>query len=437
MEKESLKLSSNLNQKRKRIRAFLALVCFLTIFLSGGSIYYRILPHKFLKNGLRVIASHLAGIWHLEDIKTSQILQKEYWIGSKSLVGTSYTDSWENAKKTIPGFSVVGWFPAEHKVKDIPFIYEKINASQLKKLRDRYDFLGIVEGAGNEYEAMLRLGGWIGTQWDHGLDKVPGGNNLFSVSDVIEAGRNGSKFWCEIAAKATVQAATAMGWPARLVSASRDGYNYDHATTELWSNQFNKWFVIDTDFNFVFESGGIPLSAFELTHEGPELQKSGRLHIRRIAPPKPSINSVDLIPYFRYIHIDLRNDWYSRRLSRGSPAGGDLATWWSARPDLGPLLTAKIEIEDKKQFNWSMNTTFIHLEGIKPASEKYRISVALTGYSPYFRAFLVALDNRPWQPVKKYAHSFLITKGTHTLHARMITKAGDQGPESWVTFQIP
>lgn len=426
-----------MNVKKKTFRAFLVLLCFVLILLLGGSLYYRILPHQLAKEGLRIIAVNLVAIWHKEDIQAANSLQKDYWIGPKNYVQTSSLESWEKAKNTISGFTIIGSSQTGQKVNDIPFVYEKMNAPQLIELLNRYHLDKVIEGASSEYDAMLRLGKWLGTRFDHGMDKVPGGNDAFRVADVLDAGKNGSKFWCEIAAKVSVQAASAMGWPARLVSTSQDGYEYQHAVAEIWSNQFNKWFVMDADFNFVFESDGIPLSAFELTHQGPELQKAGRLHVRRIAPPKPSINSVDLLPYFRYIHIDLRNDWYTRRLSCGSPAGGDFATWWTARSALGPLLTAKIRIDDEARFNWPMNTTSIHLKDIKPAPSGYVLDVALTGYSPYFSAFLIALDDRPWERVGHYAHSFHVSKGTHAIHARMLTKVGDKGAENNVTFKLP
>ncbi|MBW2660895.1 MAG: hypothetical protein JRD93_02645 [Deltaproteobacteria bacterium] len=438
-------MSKTYNQcvRLRRPALGLVLVSFACIVLlcSYGSYYFRLLPHEFLKEGLRFLAVPVVAKLHTGDIQHGNDLRKTYWIGPGKLVKTPPTKSWQQMTTKLPGFAVLSSSYNQQGIHEIPFIYEKISAPQLVEVRNSYYIDRLLEGASDEYEAMLRLGAWVGTRWDHGMDDVPGGRSSFRVSDVIKAGKCGSKFSCEIAAKVTIQAATAIGWPARLISASSDGYKYEHGIAELWSNQFNKWFIMDTDFNIVLESDGIPLSAFELCHMGHQLLESGRIHLRRFAPTKPSMSTMvqikDYINLFCYVHIDMRNDWYSRRLAPGSPAGGDLATWWTARPDLGPMLTAKIRVDDRDVFNWPVNTTWIFLGNITPAADGYVLNVLLNGYSPYFEVFSIQLDDFAWQTLKSYQHSLVVSKGTHTIRARIKTKTGYEGPTASVTFHIP
>ena len=168
--------------------------------------------------------------------------------------------------------SYVGELPKEI----VPFVFESPDAPHLVALRKRFDLDSVVAGSGGEYGAQMRLATWIGTRFQHGTDKVPGGRQVCDPVAVIDAGQKGARFWCEIAARTMTQAATAVGWPARVITASRDAYTWEHAVAELWSNQFDKWFVVDPDFNVVFEADGVPLSAWELVHQGPALQANNR-----------------------------------------------------------------------------------------------------------------------------------------------------------------
>src|ERR1700730_6625402 len=107
---------------------------------------------------------------------------------------------------------------------------------------------------------MLKLGAWVGTRWNHGSDPLAGARDACNPAAIVAAGARGAKDWCEIAARTPGHAASSLGWPARVITASRDGYTWEHAIAELWSDDFGKWFAMDTDFNVVYESNGIPLS---------------------------------------------------------------------------------------------------------------------------------------------------------------------------------
>ncbi|MGH8210541.1 MAG: hypothetical protein ACREU6_13305, partial [Steroidobacteraceae bacterium] len=324
-----------------------------------ASAVFRLPPLNLLKQLGRLVATPLYAAMYRADLDQVQQITRSYHIGLSSPSARSALESWRDLETTVPELHVTGAQEPQHPEWS-PFVYEQPDSPYLRSFRAKYHLDDIVRGAADEYAAMLRLGGWLGTRWDHGSDTLVGTSQVCDPSAVVEAGEQGARYWCEIAARTMVHAATAMGWPARLVTASRDGYTWEHAVAELWSNPFNKWFVIDPDFNVVYESSGIPLSAFELSHDGPGLQRAHRLTVRAIAPSKRSLPLRDLLPFYRYVHIDLRNDWCTRPLLAGSPAGGDRATWWTARsPFNPPLLTAKKHVDDAATFNWKVNSVEI------------------------------------------------------------------------------
>ena len=293
---------------------------------------------------------------------------------------------------------------------------------------------------------MLALAGWVGGLWDHGVDEPPGGSKVDRVADVVLAGMQGSKFWCEVAARTMTQSATAVGWPAPLVTVSNDGYDWDHAVTEVWSNQFQKWFAIDTDFNVVYEVDGVPLSSFELVNRRDALVESGELRVRQIAPVKPFFvarfgsrmpSVLRQLELFRYAHIDMRNDWVTRKLPRGSPAGGDLATWRTNSADLEPLLTVIPTVDEASLFDWPVNVLQIIPRQIESEDEQIFLELSLRGYSPYFATFELATNNGDWTAVSPDgAVELFLPTGSNTVRARIKTTNGGVGPETSVEFNL-
>ncbi|MFZ4759985.1 MAG: hypothetical protein ACOYLX_17605 [Burkholderiaceae bacterium] len=326
--------------------------------------------------------------------------------------------------RTLVSAYYVGGVPAE----PVPFVYELRDEPHLVALRERFDLAAIVAGDGGEYAAQLRLASWIATRFDHGTDEVPGGRQVCDPVSVILAGREKKRFWCEIAARTLAHAAAALGWPARVITASERGYRWDHAVTELWSNQFDKWYVIDADFNAVLEVDGVPMSAWEIVHDGPGLARRNRVHQRPIAPTKAGLVPTDLVELFQYVHVDLRTDWCSRTLRKGSPVGGDRATWWTARPERGPIFGPRRHVLDKAQFEWPVNHVTLTAEG--PGERPERVHLAT--YSPVFDHFEWRVDGGRWLPISGPAP---VPAGASRVEARVVTARGDVGPISTLELQ--
>lgn len=313
------------------------------------------------------------------------------------------------------------------------FVFESELAAHLVEFRLRYGLDQIASGHASEYAAMLALATWVSKQFDHGDDRLPSDSRVCDPVSVIEAGRSGRKFWCEIASRTLAHAAAAVGWPARVITGSTDGYTWEHAVTELWSNQFNKWIVIDADFNVVFEVDGTPLSAYELMRDGPRLSREGRLRQRLFTPSKPSLPLVDLLPLFSYVHVDMRTDWCSRRLRRGSPAGGDLSTLWDTRPSMPPLLSPSPRAPNQAAFDWPLNQAVATFsEGPATDASERAVRMSLSTYSPVFKAFEYRLDSGEWASLSDGAVYVDIPPETKSVFVRVVTRRGDRGPETRV-----
>ncbi len=383
---------------------------------------------------VRLAGSKVLSKVYSDDLSIVNEIMSSYNVGTQPKLLLKSGPKWENLQGCVPG---IKFFPQHTKVpKDVPFIYEDIDNPDLARFRERYNLTRFVENSPDEYSAMLELFNWIGQQWDYGEDLPPGGYDNFRPVDLMEAVAQGGRFWCEVDAKFTVYAAIALGWPARLVTLSRDGYNWEHAVAEIWSNQFEKWFVVDSNYNLIYESNGVLLSAFELCHSGLELQKNNLLIVKPVAPPKPSVLQIDLIPFYAYVHFDLRNDWLTRDLRKGSPAGGNLSTWWTSRPELQRLLTVSTRIDDQEIFDWPVNVACVTPHGLADiASDTLQLTLSLGGYSPYFSSFQWATDGGGWQAFPDSTVQIPIIPGRHQLQFRMVTASGWTGPSTRLGYE--
>lgn len=408
-----------------------------SVFVLAAGIYYRLGPFAFLKQAARVAVTPIAALLGSEDVRDAEQAVASYYVGTVDPSGVSPGESWTKIEQRVPGFRLDEKSVLPAPQAGIPFVYQKGSAEYLRKFRETYRLDEVVAGAPDEYEAMLRLGGWLGSQWDHGLDVLPNDSQVCDPVAVIERGRAGAKYWCEVAARTLVHASSALGWEARLITGSSDGYTWEHAVAEIWSNRFDKWFVIDADLNVVYEEGGVPLSAFELHSRGLALRTDGRLKVRRIAPPKPSLPRADVLPLYSYIHIDMRSDWCTRKLSRGSPVGGDRATWWAAHEPLrSHLLTAKIRVDDEARFDWRLNNVALYAGEPKVSAEGAALTVNLFAYSPQFAGFQVRKDDLEWQDLPGHSMLLPLEPGDHSLSVRARLVSGATGPESRVGYSF-
>lgn len=422
---------------RKKLSAALLTVLGIMAATLSVSLFYSVEPVDLPMVAAKTVGTPLLARVYRQDAERARQTVAHYYVGAAECSDSEPFASW-NKLVSRSGMLKVSDGNGLHPLqKEIPFVYDSPDAPPLRELRAKYRLGAYPRMGAGEYGQMLALAAWIGSRWDHGVDPAPGDGGVSKPADVIAAGENGAKFWCEIAARVTVQAATSVGWPARLVTASSDGYNWHHALAEIWSNQFNKWILVDTDYNILYESDGVPLSAYELCHRGPALREQGRLQVVRFAPLKQSLKKVDLLHLYRYVHIDLRNDWVSRPLRPGSPAGGDLATWWTARPDMGHLLTAKERVDDQDRFDWRVNAIEIHALGLERRPDgTCQLSIGLRGYSPYFKGFEVRLDNGEWQRADNGRWENVLKAGNHLIQARIVTGNGGPGPVYQVAFSI-
>jgi hypothetical protein len=147
------------------------------------------------------------------------------------------------------------------------------------------------------------------------------------------------------------------------------------------------------------------------------------LVIKRFAPLKQGIEPQDLVQFFAYAHIDKRNDWCSRSLAVGSPAGGDLAALWTSRPGRGPALTQIPKAASREQFDFPLNRVKTRVTQL--SGDRY--SISLSTHSPVFSRFERKISDGSWQHVPGLTSQIEQTEATGEMTFRVITRRGDLG----------
>ena len=174
------------------------------------------------------------------------------------------------AAQSCPGEFQVVQYDVPEIVGDYQCLdYRDPHHPRIVQLREEYGLEEVVAGCATEFEEILALKRWVRSRWDHGYSR-----NVPDIADglgLLQAAARGEQFSCGKYATVLIDAAAALGLPARQVSLSirecqapRDFHilNLGHSVVEVWSNAFRKWILMDADVNVHYGRNGVPLNVF-------------------------------------------------------------------------------------------------------------------------------------------------------------------------------
>jgi hypothetical protein len=90
--------------------------------------------------------------------------------------------------------------------------------------------------------------------------------------EILKAIDAGHTFFCSQYAQVLVSCAASLGWVDRPLALRRHqgvakGGSTEHSSTEIWSNQYRKWVMLDPTSNMYLETNGVPLNAYEIRQQ--------------------------------------------------------------------------------------------------------------------------------------------------------------------------
>ncbi len=164
-------------------------------------------------------------------------------------------------KDLVKGIQVVKQINHPEILSSFDFEYENPNHPRLIEFRKKYKLDEVVKGSRTEFEKMLKLKSWVAGQWYWHLLKPDDGLIQWDAMDILQS--HGG--YCLHYSIVYMQALQSFGFNARIVNANYAVWG-GHEMTEVWSDQFGKWIVLDANFDTYFadKATGIPLNTLEL-----------------------------------------------------------------------------------------------------------------------------------------------------------------------------
>ncbi len=186
----------------------------------------------------------------------------------------------------------------------LPVRLQPLTEPQLAQLAGREHLAELVAGIPRQFDQMVRLQDWVNAQWPDGTpDPYPPWDAL-TVLDWIRSGR--TQGFCAQYSQVFLQSLASLGYSARYIEIGSRENPYAHYLTEVWSNDYNKWVVMDADYNLHFERQGVPLSALDV-HEAliasaldDVVTVAGAARPNHATPAMWPLRTAELYYYLRY-----------------------------------------------------------------------------------------------------------------------------------------
>jgi hypothetical protein len=336
----------------------------------------------------------------------------------------------------------------------LPFTVSPYDDKQLAILREKYQLEKVIAPVRDEWTAHLLLKEWV-------HKAIPGGEAKASAHhalDILELSARGETFWCTHYSITYMECALALGWQARHLGVDRkhgaEGLeSQHHGVTEVWSNQFCKWVVIDAQSNLHFEKQGVPLGAWEIRTEWLRNQGKSVDHVVGVPPEavkkNPSIvwwkNLEDETSVYFWIYLADRalttGDWEKTRLIFPQDEANANLIWFQnddsgrKRGVIHPgylknqfLLTDRLD-----DAYWTVGVIEAHVSGVSHQAVQLR----LDSYCPNLLHYEVSFDGRNWEAIKD-ANSLLwiLKPGWNPLRLHTVSQGNVTGPETTVLLDL-
>jgi len=319
------------------------------------------------------------------------------------------------------------------------FSYLPSGTKRAQIFRDRWKLDDVVAEANSEFDRFVRLSEWTRHQWENGWDM--GAIDLSPPWDgllILElTSRQLSLGMCTHYSTVFVQACASLGLIARTLVIRC------HCVAEVWSEEYNKWIMIDTggDSNdqtkatYYYVKNGVPMSALEI-HNAWIHQDFDGVEIQPEHAAKRFENDiVSRTQLFERFCIHLRNDEL-RTLSPGEPEHGlgsyhyDGYLWWKdARTPPHPWFSKHSGRTD--DFYWAPNGVVIYPRRL---DHPEILDVDFRTQMPNIEHYLVHTGDEDWTPVSD-RFSWKLCRGENHLQVKALNKFGRQGPASYLTVK--
>ncbi len=149
---------------------------------------------------------------------------------------------------------------------NLQFVHmNRTNNTESEILIQSYDLDSVADLGESEFETALYLLNWTNSRWEHSGSNRPTDSR---ATTILKEAQEGNKFRCveygivlrSVLSTTNIPART-LGLQSRDVEITRLGAG--HVATEAWSEDHQKWFFMDAQYNVVPMLDNVPLNAVE------------------------------------------------------------------------------------------------------------------------------------------------------------------------------
>lgn len=337
-----------------------------------------------------------------------------------------------------------------------PMQYQPVPCPELEQLRSEYELDAVVQDAQGDVDYFLKLSVWVRSHWRFGSPNE--GSPPWEASYLIAHGRIGESFHCICAAVLFIQAMQALGRHARLLNVRKPGdtrlwkYENLHALAEAYSDEFDKWVVVDSNCCSLFTStdSPVPLNALELHNlvsvgKGRQVEPRQRRWKTFDQEERLQLQSQERLDeylsfYTRFI-VGTANDMFERAGKSGKPVRDyqdlDLYSRLAWYDDQTPVRETSHATHDPNDLYPSVNR--VHMDLTFEKEPEGLVEVLLTHCVPNIDRFEVQVDGEDWQAVgcgiNERVFNWQLHAGRNAIKARGVNTLGRAARESSLVLE--
>jgi hypothetical protein len=315
---------------------------------------------------------------------------------------------------------------------------------ELLRRRERLD--DVVAGARTQFETVVRLRAWTRRQWDSGPAFYYPPWDAVEILDL--AREHDNRGFCAQYAVVFLQACQALGIHARYIDLP------GHFVVVVWSDDYDRWVVMDPTNDIHYERDGLPLRARELYRAYWEDNVRGIAEVdsrgNRKALSRSDLEHYRMISFSMSANqlsrpVEVRINGAAKELITGSDyrtyprigrdelvVAADFLSWRGK--DVEVSMPERPESTDPDDFRESLNQTMLMLASER-VRDRFMKVVLLKNNSPTFKDFLVRSDESiDWIAAPSPTIKWLLHPGMNRLAARVETGFGWRGQVSEISL---
>lgn len=289
-------------------------------------------------------------------------------------------------------------------------------------------------------------------------------NTATTALEMFKAAGQGQAYSCVEYSRILRDMLHAQGIPARSVSLlSKDiaygGLGSSHVLVEAWSNQFDKWLILDAQFGLYAERDGQPMNVYEL-YEAQARGEFAQVQFRPLSKHSPAAAVNKTANEYRAFIAGYLGYMTAQMLADEERVPVLLRLHGRDWPLTSQGLARKAHIvaDDRHDMYFGINHSSVLLEFRREAqpinqqqvliesADEYRAKMAqfaavpdfdVTPHNnmPWFSYYEYRVDDGGWQVLKAEQFRWRLREGMNALALRAVNQAGRRGPATMMKIR--